>query len=146
MSELKASNIQMKLVLMICFIVMISSMGCKKKHPSLKDHNLVVTYAELSILNENEKMVKKATDSLYQIKVKEFFANKGVTEDAFKEEITGVEKDNVEWREFIQQVSTAVDSLKALKNKQDAMAVDSVKAVKIKQDSFAIDSLKVIKK
>jgi len=109
---------------------MIGSVGCKKKHPSLKDHNLVVTYAELSILNENEKMVNKITDSLYQIKVTEFFEKKGITEDAFKEEITGVEKDNVEWREFIQQVSTSVDSLKSFKIKQDAMAVDSLKAIK----------------
>ena len=130
MRVLKTYNFQAILVLSICCLLMIGSVGCKKKHPSLKDHNLVVTYAELSILNENEKMVNKITDSLYQIKVTEFFEKKGITEDAFKEEITGVEKDNVEWREFIQQVSTSVDSLKSFKIKQDAMAVDSLKAIK----------------
>ena len=133
-------------VLFICCLGMIGLVGCKKKHPSLTDHNLVVTYAELSILNETEKMTNKITDSLYQIKVKEFFEKKGVTEDAFKEEITVVEKDNVEWKEFVQQVSTAVDSLKSHKIKQDAIASDSLKALKIKQDSLRVDSLKAIKK
>ncbi len=88
--------------------------GCDTDAPHTFDKQIVVTYAELSMMYEKEKMVNKITDSLYQGKVNEFFRQKGTTEEEFKKQIEELTKDNKEWRDFIQQVSTAMDSLKSI--------------------------------
>jgi hypothetical protein len=63
-------------------------------------------------LYEKEKMANKQTDSTYKIKIKDFFANKGLQQDEFKKKIEIISRDDEEWKIFIQDVSTAMDSLR----------------------------------
>lgn len=77
---------------------------------------MVDTYAEISLLYEDEKMTKRLDDSLYQVKVKEYFKNKGLQQRDFYEQTEELVKDVQAWRLFIRDVSTAIDSIKILKS------------------------------
>ena len=59
--------------------------SCTSKDSKPYDRSLVVTYAELTLFYEKEKMTNKVVDSLYQIKVKDFFIQKGLEQKIFKE-------------------------------------------------------------
>ena len=87
--------------------------GCSSTPSKPYDGSLVVTYAELTLLYEKEKMNDKVTDSLYQVKVKEFFEKKGLQQDEFKKEIEELSQKNEVWKMFIRDVTTAMDSLKS---------------------------------
>ncbi len=73
-----------------------------------------MTYAELTLFYEKEKMTNKVVDSLYQIKVKDFFIQKGLEQKIFKEVVDELSKHPEEWKMFIQDVTTAMDSLKRI--------------------------------
>ena len=76
---------------------------------------LVVQYAELNLLYEKEKMVNKISDSLYQTKVHEFFQKNGTPEAEFKKNVEVLSQNNADWKQFLTDVSRAVDSLKMMK-------------------------------
>jgi hypothetical protein len=86
--------------------------GCSPQHPKSYNNSTLITYAELTLLYEKEKMVNKQTDSSYVIKVNEFFASKGLQQNEFKKRIETISQDEEEWKIFIQDVSTTMDSLK----------------------------------
>lgn len=86
--------------------------GCSPSTSKPYDRSLVVTYAELTLLYEKEKMTNKVIDSLYQIKVKDFFNEKGLEQERFKEVVDELSKHSEAWKMFIQDVTTAMDSLK----------------------------------
>jgi hypothetical protein len=86
--------------------------GCSPQHPKSYSESTLITYAELTLLYEKEKMVNKQTDSTYKVKVKDFFASKSLQQDEFKKQIETISQDDEEWKIFIQDVSTAMDSLK----------------------------------
>ncbi|MDP1675732.1 MAG: hypothetical protein Q8L88_02610 [Bacteroidota bacterium] len=90
----------------------ISLTGCNSQQTKSYDKSTLITYAELTLLYEKEKMVNKQTDSSYVIKVNEFFASKGLQQDEFKRRIETISQNDEEWKIFIQDVSTAMDSLK----------------------------------
>ncbi|MFA6457138.1 MAG: hypothetical protein WCW40_09990 [Bacteroidota bacterium] len=73
------------------------------------------TYAELTLLYEKEKMDKKETDSLYQIKVQEFFQRKGLNQEEFKKQAEELSRNAQVWKFFIQDVSSAIDSIKTIR-------------------------------
>ncbi|MBP6671723.1 MAG: hypothetical protein KA247_01175, partial [Bacteroidetes bacterium] len=52
--------------------------GCVSEPTRTYGKEVVTTYAQLTLLYEKEKMVGKVSDSLYQIKVKDFFKAKGI--------------------------------------------------------------------
>ena len=108
--KLKAGSVGM----VGCWILMfgISLAGCNSKGSKSYDKSTLITYAELILLYEKEKMVNKQTDSSYVIKVNEFFASKGLRQDEFKKRIEAISQNDEEWKIFIQDVSTAMDSLK----------------------------------
>jgi len=91
----------------------ISASGCVSEPTRNYKKEFVNTYAELTLLFEKEKMVKKQTDSSYQIIVKDFFVKKGVEQEIFKKQIEEMSKDEQVWKLFIQDVSVAMDSLKS---------------------------------
>ncbi len=95
---------------MLLFGVAIS--GCNSQQSKTYDKSTMITYAELTLLYEKEKMVNKQTDSSYVIKVNEFFASKGLQQNEFKKKIETIAQDDEEWKIFIQDVSTVMDSLK----------------------------------
>ena len=86
--------------------------GCSPQHPKSYTKSTLTTYAKLTLLYEKEKMVNKQTDSSYVIKVNAFFASNGLQQDEFKKKIETISQDDEEWKIFIQDVSTAMDSLK----------------------------------
>ena len=88
--------------------------SCTSKDSKPYDRSLVVTYAELTLFYEKEKMTNKVVDSLYQIKVKDFFIQKGLEQKIFKEVVDELSKHPEEWKMFIQDVTTAMDSLKRI--------------------------------
>jgi len=61
-------------------------------------------------------MVNKQSDSSYQIKVKDFFARKGLQQEKFKKEIDELSHNSEVWKFFIKDVSSAMDSLKTIRN------------------------------
>lgn len=105
-----------RLCLVGCWILMfgISLIGCNSQQTKSYDKSTMITYAELTLLYEKEKMVNKQTDSSYVIKVNEFFASKGMQQSEFKKRIETISQDEEEWKIFIQDVSTTMDSLKRI--------------------------------
>jgi ABC-type multidrug transport system fused ATPase/permease subunit len=87
--------------------------SCSSPSSKPYNHDLVVTYAELTLLYEKEKMTNKIIDSLYQIKVKDFFAAHGYEQEKFKQVIDELSQHPEAWKMFIQDVTMAMDSLKA---------------------------------
>lgn len=100
------------LLLGTVLLFFISVTGCSGERSKPYDRALVTTYAELTLLYEKEKMVDKVADSLYQFKVKDFFVQKGYQQEKFKEVIDELSKHPEAWKMFIQDVTTAMDSLK----------------------------------
>lgn len=88
--------------------------SCTGEHSKPYDRALVTTYAELTLLYEKEKMMSKLSDSLYQIKVKEFFVAKGYEQKKFKKVVEELSQHPEIWKMFIQDVSIAMDSLRTL--------------------------------
>ena len=88
--------------------------GCSPQHPKSYTKSTLTTYAKLTLLYEKEKMVNKQTDSSYVIKVNEFFASNGLRQDEFKKKIETISQNDEDWKIFIQDVSTVMDSLKAI--------------------------------
>lgn len=93
----------------------ISLTGCISVPSRSYKKEFVTTYAELTLLYEKEKMIKKQTDSAYQITVKDFFVKKGLKQEEFKAQAEELSKNSEVWKLFIQDVSAIMDSLK---NKQ----------------------------
>lgn len=89
--------------------------GCSGERSKPYDRSLVVTYAELTHLYEKEKMTNKTVDSLYQVKVKDFFTSRGLQQEKFKEVIDGLSKHRETWQLFIQDVTKTLDSLRAVR-------------------------------
>ncbi len=88
--------------------------GCVSKPSRTYGKLTVTTYAELTLLYEKEKMVSKQTDSSYQITLKDFFAQKGLHQEEFKKKIDDLSHNSEVWKFFMQDVSTTMDSLKAI--------------------------------
>ena len=107
-----ASDFEFRMLIVIWILFFgISFGGCSSSSSKPYDRSLVVTYAELTLLYEKEKMNNKVADSLYQVKVKEFFVEKGLQQDEFKKQIEELSEENETWKMFIQDVTTAMDSL-----------------------------------
>lgn len=88
--------------------------GCVSQPSRTYGKLTVTTYAELTLLYEKKKMVSKQNDSSYQITLKDFFAQKGLQEEEFKKKIADLSHNSEVWKLFIQDVSTTMDSLKAI--------------------------------
>ncbi len=101
-------------MIVIIFTAVMVSSGCSQR---AKNYNkqFVTTFAELSLLYEKEKMMNKTPDSLYQVKVNEFFGKKGTTKEDFKHKVDELSHDVDEWKEFLQDVSKSMDSLRMAK-------------------------------
>ncbi|MFZ4619683.1 MAG: hypothetical protein ACOYNS_03930 [Bacteroidota bacterium] len=91
-----------------------SASGCVSEPTRTYGKDVVTTYAQLTLLYEKEKMVNKLNDSTYQVKVKEFFRDKGIEEAVFKKGVEEFSRNEGVWKLFIQDVSVAMDSLKSL--------------------------------
>lgn len=92
----------------------ISAAGCVSEPTRTYGKEVVITYAQLTLLYEQEKMVNKLNDSTYQVKVTEFFRQKGIEEALFKKGVEEFSRNEGVWKLFIQDVSVAMDSLKTL--------------------------------
>jgi uncharacterized lipoprotein YehR (DUF1307 family) len=91
----------------------ISAAGCVSEPTRTYGKEVVTTYAQLTLLYEKEKMVNKVSDSLYQVKVKDFFKTKGIEEKVFRKGVEEFSRNEGVWKLFIQDVSAVMDSLKA---------------------------------
>lgn len=107
-------NLKFRILSVVCFLFFgIFAHGCTSSASKPYNRSYVITYAELTLLYEKEKMTNKLVDSLYQVKVKEFFEKKGLQQNDFKKEIDELSEDNAVWKMFIQDVTAAMDSLKS---------------------------------
>ena len=87
--------------------------GCVSESSRTYGKEVVTTYAQLTLLYDKEKMINKLSDSLYQVKVKDFFKTKGIEEKVFRKGVEEFSRDEKVWKLFIQDVSAVMDSLKA---------------------------------
>lgn len=92
--------------------------GCSSSDAKPYDQALVSTFAELTMMYEKEKMTNRITDSLYQIKVKDFFDKKGYKQETFRSVIDELSENPTYWKMFLQDVTKAVDSIRALQPEQ----------------------------
>jgi|GEM_PF-2219418 len=102
-------------LIVMCFLsfgICLTSCSTTASKPYNRD--LVVTYAELTLLYEKEKMMNKLSDSLYQTRVKEFFRAKGYEQEKFKQVVEELSQHPEAWKMFIQDVTIAMDSLQAM--------------------------------
>jgi adenylosuccinate synthase len=98
---------------LLLFIIIGSVLnGCSPESSKPYDRALVITYAELTLLYEKEKMTEKAADSLYQISVKEFFTKRGYEQEKFREVIHDLSEYPEAWKMFLQDVTSAMDSIR----------------------------------
>jgi hypothetical protein len=96
-------------IFLIFFIITIT--GCSSRNSSSPDTAIVRTYAELTLLYEKEKMANKISDSLYQIKVKDFFAGRNLYEDNFRNEVDFYLSDGKSAKIFLAEVTGVLDSI-----------------------------------
>ena len=103
------------LSIFLCASVVFGSCGtpAQKKYPN----ELVRTYAELLVLHEREKIGGNTPDSLYQVKVKDFFAVRNKNEEEFQKRVADISRDDVAWRSFLTEATSLMDSIKATKPK-----------------------------
>jgi hypothetical protein len=94
----------------LALLILIFS-GCSSRHSSSPDKKIVRTYAELTLLYEKEKMANKVSDSLYQIRVNEFFAARNLDETEFKKEVDFYLADGKSAKVFLAEVTEVLDSL-----------------------------------
>ena len=93
----------------------ISVPACKAPPPPTFPHELARVYGELLALHEKEKITGTTSDSSYQIKVKEFFAEKKIDEREFRNHVEEISHDDNAWRKFLTEATTTLDSIKAVK-------------------------------
>jgi hypothetical protein len=96
----------------IALAVGMGSNGCSAESSKPYDRALVTTYAELTLLYEKEKMTKKVSDSLYQLTVDDFFRGKGYEQKKFRSVIDDLSEYPEAWKMFLQDVTTAMDSIR----------------------------------
>ena len=98
----------------LLLVIIIGSVlnSCSPENSKPYDRALVITYAELTLLYEKEKMTEKVTDSLYQISVNEFFAKRGYEQEKFRGVINDLSEYPEAWKMFLQDVTTAMDSIR----------------------------------
>lgn len=94
------------------FLLLTILFGCVSEPKRTYPKSFVQTYAELTLLYENQKMEKKETDSAYQVTVRKFFTDRGWKMEEFKQRTEDISNDPQEWKLFINDVTTTVDSMK----------------------------------
>ncbi len=86
--------------------------GCVSQPSRNYDTATVITYAELTLLYEREKMTGRQSDSSYKVRVDSFFASKGTEREGFKKTIDEISANSEVWKLFIQDVSAAMDTIR----------------------------------
>ncbi|MGA9406181.1 MAG: hypothetical protein WBW71_03505 [Bacteroidota bacterium] len=89
--------------------------GCSTPAPQKFSSELVNVYAELLLLHEKEKIVGMIPDSLYRLKVKDFFEARKIDEGDFQKQINEISRDDAAWRDFLNKATVALDSIKAVR-------------------------------
>ncbi len=100
----------------LSFSLLLIIFGCQNSSQRDVDKNFVQLFAEVSLFYEKNKIELKETDSLYQIKIRQFLSQKGTTEEQFRKQSENLMNDYKQWQKFLQDVSKTVDSLKAIRN------------------------------
>ena len=90
-------------------------LGCSTSPAKKYSADLVRTYAELLVFHEKEKMVGTTSDSLYQNKLKEFFAKRKMDKEEFEKQIVELSRNDEPWRSFLMEATVALDSIKSVK-------------------------------
>ncbi len=106
-----AKKITVTLLCSLCLLLLAA--GCRTQNaPQQKQKAFVTTYAELLLLHEKEKMRSHLPDSLYQMKVDTFFLQHHTTKEQFRNTMADISADPENWKNFLQDVNRAVDSLR----------------------------------
>ncbi len=111
---MKRRNFSLAPILAISFVsVLVLATGCRTQNSVQHERKAFVsTYAELLLLHEREKMYNHLPDSLYQMKVDTFFLEHHVTKEQFRNTVADISADEKNWKNFLQDVTRAVDSLR----------------------------------
>ena len=64
------------------------------------------------MFHEKEKMIGMLPDSLYERKLKDFFAERKIDKEEFRKLIAQISRDDAEWRTFLAEATAAADSIK----------------------------------
>lgn len=89
--------------------------GCSKNRAPAgvaRESDFARTYAELMLLQEQEKMTLHVSDSLYRKHADSLLASRGTTREDVKKRSGELMKDDETWRAFLADVSVVFDSLK----------------------------------
>jgi len=107
-------NLEKKPLFTLLLIIIIGSVliGCSPENSKPYDRALVITYAELTLLYEKEKMTEKVPDSLYRNSVNDFFVQRGYEQKKFRQVIDDLSEYPEAWKMFLQDVTTAMDSIR----------------------------------
>ena len=91
--------------------------GCTSRRQADTDKEFTIVYAELMLLNEQEKIVHGLPDSAYHVKSDSLLMKHGMTEKEFKQRSDVLMKDDLAWRDFLGGVSLAFDSIKTARSR-----------------------------
>jgi hypothetical protein len=101
-------------ILLCSLCLFLLAAGCRTQNQLQQKQNaFVTTYAELLLLHEKEKMRNHLPDSLYQMKVDTFFLQHHTTKEQFRNTMADISADPENWKNFLQDVNRAVDSIRS---------------------------------
>jgi hypothetical protein len=86
--------------------------GCSTHRKTDPDSGFTLLYAELMLLNEQERFTHVVPDSTYQQHTSALLARYGTTEEEFRKRSNELMKDDRAWRDFLGRVSLVFDSVK----------------------------------
>ena len=105
-----------RIVLIFITVVFILSLGgCQPRSSRKYPREFVVTYAELLVLHEKEKVTGNTPDSVYRVKVRELLAARNENEGEFKKRVEELSRDDQVWRTFLGEATGLMDSIKAVR-------------------------------
>ncbi len=86
--------------------------GCAPRSHAEADGGFTVLYAELMLLNEQERSTPAVSDSAYRRHAADLLAQHGTSDTEFKIKSEMLMQDDRAWRDFLGRVSLVFDSVK----------------------------------
>ncbi len=104
---------QICFLIQLVFCILLVFDGCGTPAPKKFSSDAVHVYAELLVMHEKEKISGFIPDSVYRRHVNDFFVARKINAKDFEKQISEISRDDGAWREFLNETTTVVDSIKA---------------------------------
>jgi hypothetical protein len=89
--------------------------GCSQRRGAEADNGFTVLYAELMLLNDQERSAPAVSDSAYRRHAADILTAHGTTRADFTMKSNVLMQDDRAWRDFLGRVSLVFDSLKTVR-------------------------------